>query len=59
LQYAEYDPKVFPGVVYKGEDPNTVILLFDSGKIVCNAATLEQSTRALDVMKEKLVTFGM
>jgi transcription initiation factor TFIID TATA-box-binding protein len=59
LQHAEYDPAVFPGVVYKGEDPNTVILLFDSGKIVCNAATLERVTVALNNMKEKLLTFGM
>ena len=59
LQHAEYDPAVFPGVVYKGEDPNTVILLFDSGKIVCNAATLESVTVALNNMKEKLLTFGM
>jgi transcription initiation factor TFIID TATA-box-binding protein len=59
LQQADYDPAVFPGVVYKGEDPNTVILLFDSGKVVCNAATLERVTGALDNMKEKLLTFGM
>jgi transcription initiation factor TFIID TATA-box-binding protein len=59
LQNADYDQAVFPGVVYKGEDPNTVILLFDSGKIVCNAATLELGTIALNKMEEKLVTFGM
>jgi transcription initiation factor TFIID TATA-box-binding protein len=59
LQNTEYDPKVFPGLVYKGEDPNTVILLFNSGKIVCNGTTLEEITIALDKMMEKLVLLGI
>ena len=59
LQTVEYTPKVFPGLVYKGDDPNTVILLFDSGKIVCNGTTLEEVTVALDKMLEKLLLFGI
>jgi len=59
LQTAEYSPKVFPGLVYKGDDPNTVILLFDSGKIVCNGIRLEDVTVALDKMLEKLLSFGI
>jgi transcription initiation factor TFIID TATA-box-binding protein len=59
LHIEEYSPRVFPGLVYKGDDPNTVILLFDSGKIVCNGARLEDVTVALDKMVEKLLSFDM
>jgi len=59
LQHVEYDPAVFPGVIYKGDDPNTVILLFDSGKIVCNGKSPEAVTVALEKMLEKLLSFGI
>jgi transcription initiation factor TFIID TATA-box-binding protein len=59
LQTVEYNQKVFPGLVYKGDDPNTVILLFDSGKIVCNGIRLEDVTVALDEMLEKLLSYGI
>jgi transcription initiation factor TFIID TATA-box-binding protein len=59
LQHVEYDAKVFPGVVYKGDDPNTVILLFDSGKIICNGASINTVTVALEKMLEKLLSFGI
>jgi transcription initiation factor TFIID TATA-box-binding protein len=59
LETVEYTPKIFPGLVYKGDDPNTVILLFGSGKIVCNGINLEEVTVALDKLLEKLLTFGI
>jgi transcription initiation factor TFIID TATA-box-binding protein len=59
LENAEYTPRVFPGLIYKGDDPNTVILLFDSGKIVCNSGTLDDATVALEKMVEKLLSFGI
>jgi transcription initiation factor TFIID TATA-box-binding protein len=59
LQGFEYSPRVFPGLVYKKEDPNTVILLFDSGKIVCNGKSVGDATAALKKMLEKLVSFGI
>jgi transcription initiation factor TFIID TATA-box-binding protein len=59
LQIEDYAPWVFPGLVCKGDDPNTVILLFDSGKIVCNGLTLEDVTGALEKMLEKLLSFGI
>jgi len=59
LQISGYSPRVFPGLVYKGDDPNTVILLFDSGKMVCNGKTIEEATVAVEKMIEKLVSFGI
>jgi len=59
LQIEEYSPRVFPGLVYRGDDQNTVILLFDSGKVVCNGLRLEDVTVALENMVEKLSSFGI
>jgi transcription initiation factor TFIID TATA-box-binding protein len=59
LQHVEYKKKDFPGVIYTGDDPNTVILLFDSGKIICNGTTIETVTAALEKMLEKLLSFGI
>ena len=59
LETVEYNPRIFPGLVYKGDDQNTVILLFDSGKIVCNGNSLEDVTVALNTILEKLSSFGI
>jgi len=59
LQTTEYHAKEFPGVIYRTDDPNTVILLFDSGKIVCNGVTLEGIRGALDTLMEKLISLGI
>jgi len=55
----QYNKKIFPGIIYSGEDPNTVILLFDSGKIVCNGNSIEAVTVQLEKMLEKLLSFGI
>lgn len=38
----EYEPEVFPGLVFRLEDPKAVILLFVSGKGVCAGAKSEE-----------------
>ncbi len=35
LDYAEYEPDRFPGLIYRLKQPKTAILLFHSGKVVC------------------------
>jgi transcription initiation factor TFIID TATA-box-binding protein len=35
LDNVMYEPEQFPGLIYRMEDPKTVLLLFTSGKIVC------------------------
>ncbi|MCQ2070219.1 MAG: TATA-box-binding protein [archaeon] len=35
FQNVKYDPKQFPGLIYRIKEPKTAILLFKSGKIVC------------------------
>ncbi|MBN1280136.1 MAG: hypothetical protein JXA00_00635 [Candidatus Thermoplasmatota archaeon] len=59
LHTEPFDPASFPGLVYRGENPNTVLLLFDSGKIICNSGSLSEATVAVEKVVEKLVTFGI
>ena len=59
LLTAEYNPERFPGVVYKTDDPNVVILLFNSGKIICNGPESEKLSTAVDDMIKKLSSAGI
>jgi transcription initiation factor TFIID TATA-box-binding protein len=38
FENTEYEPEVFPGLVFRLEEPKTVVLLFVSGKGVCAGA---------------------
>ncbi len=38
----EYEPEVFPGLVFRLEEPSVVVLLFVSGKGVCAGAKSEE-----------------
>jgi transcription initiation factor TFIID TATA-box-binding protein len=42
LEKVEYEPEVFPGLVYRLSDPKVVILLFGSGRLVCTGARTSQ-----------------
>lgn len=59
LENVEYDPEHFPGLIYKPDDPNAVILLFDSGKIVCSGTESEEISTAIDRMTNKLSSLGI
>jgi transcription initiation factor TFIID TATA-box-binding protein len=54
LENAEYDPESFPGLIYTKDDPKIIILLFDSGKIICNGTESEDILTAIDEMTNKL-----
>lgn len=41
----EYEPEVFPGLVFRLDEPNVVVLLFVSGKGVCAGARSEEEIR--------------
>lgn len=41
----EYEPEVFPGLVFRLDDPKAVILLFVSGKGVCAGAKSEEDIK--------------
>ena len=42
LRKTMYEPEQFPGLIYRMQEPQVVILLFASGKLVCTGAKHEQ-----------------
>jgi len=65
MEYAMYEPEVFPGLIYRMQDPKTVFLIFSTGRIVCTGAKkkeivreavkkLNKEVRKLGVAKENL-----
>ena len=38
MESAMYEPEVFPGLIYRMQDPKTVFLIFSTGRIVCTGA---------------------
>lgn len=65
MENAMYEPEVFPGVIYRMQDPKTVFLIFSIGKVVCTGAKnkkfikeaflkLNREVRELCVAKKKL-----
>ena len=65
MEQAMYEPEVFPGLIYRMQDPKTVFLIFSTGRIVCTGAKekdiveqavlkLNKEVRELGVAKEFL-----
>ncbi len=60
LDNVEYEPEVFPGLVYRLNDPKVVILLFQSGRLVCTGGrTREDVLVAVDKVAEELCSVGL
>src|SRR5674476_1193350 len=60
LEGAAYDPKRFPGLVYRTKDPKTAALLFRSGKIVCTGAkSIDDVYRGLEKVFQSLRNIGI
>ncbi len=60
LEHTMYEPEQFPGLIYRMDDPKTVILLFASGKLVCTGAKKEEEVyRAVEKLHEILEEKGL
>jgi len=60
LEDVEYEPEQFPGLVYRMDDPEVVILLFGSGKIVITGGkTPEDATVGVEKMTERIDELGL
>jgi transcription initiation factor TFIID TATA-box-binding protein len=60
LETAEYEPEIFPGLIYRLKDPKAATLIFSSGKVVCTGAkTLEAVGRAFKIVVTKLLVLGI
>lgn len=59
LENVDYEPKQFPGLIYRMEDIGALFILFSSGKIVCTGTNnIEDVTSAIKIMEEKLSSIG-
>jgi len=45
MEFAMYEPEVFPGLIYRMQDPKTVFLIFSTGRIVCTGAKNKEIVR--------------
>jgi len=45
MEFAMYEPEVFPGLIYRMPDPKTVFLIFSTGRIVCTGAKRKEIVR--------------
>ncbi len=55
LENVEYEPEQFPGLVYRIDEPKTVLLLFQTGKVVCTGAKhIEDIEIAINKLKYDL-----
>jgi len=60
LENVNYEPEQFPGLIYKMDEIGVTLLIFSSGKIVCTGAkSLEDASKAIEMMKEKLSSLGV
>ena len=60
LEDVEYEPEQFPGLVYRMDEPEVVILLFGSGKIVITGGKQTQdATAAVEQIVERIEGLGL
>ncbi len=45
MESAMYEPEVFPGLIYRMQEPKTVFLIFSTGRIVCTGAKNKEIVR--------------
>ncbi|MBA7658524.1 hypothetical protein ES703_66480 [subsurface metagenome] len=60
LDGARYDPDIFPGAVYKAEDPHASFLIFSSGKMNCvGTKSIKDAELAIKKLSRKLQRAGV
>jgi transcription initiation factor TFIID TATA-box-binding protein len=57
-KFCQYDPELFPGLIYRLQKPKLVMLIFGSGKIVFTGAkSREHLSLAFDLIEPVLRSF--
>lgn len=60
LERTMYEPEQFPGLIYRMDEPQVVMLLFASGKLVCTGAKKESDvTEAVYKLQQTLEEKGL
>jgi transcription initiation factor TFIID TATA-box-binding protein len=55
-----YEPEVFPGLIYRMQDPKTVFLIFSTGRIVCTGGkTKEIVAQAVEKLYHAVREYGV
>jgi len=55
-----YYPKDFPGLIYKANEYNAAVLLFNSGRVVSTGAkTIDDASKSIKMLEEKLTSIGV
>jgi transcription initiation factor TFIID TATA-box-binding protein len=58
--HAEYNPRVFPGLVFRLKKPKTATLIFKTGKMVCTGAKSEkEAIHAVNKVTRELKNHGI
>ncbi|MHA1791927.1 MAG: TATA-box-binding protein [Promethearchaeota archaeon] len=60
MENAMYEPEVFPGLIYRMQEPKTVFLIFSTGRIVCTGGkTKEIVGDAIEKLVEQVKEYGV
>ena len=60
LPNCEFEPEIFPGIIYRVREPKVAILLFSSGRIVCSGAKSEHDAwRAIRKLLKELEKYEL
>lgn len=60
MEYSMYEPEVFPGLIYRMQDPKTVFLIFSTGRIVCTGGkTKEIVAQAVEKLYHAVREYGV
>lgn len=60
IETVEYEPEQFPGLVYRPDETNCVLLVFASGKVVITGGrTREEDKKAFAALAERIETSAL
>ncbi|MHA1370496.1 MAG: TATA-box-binding protein [Promethearchaeota archaeon] len=60
MENAMYEPEVFPGLIYRMQEPKTVFLIFSTGRIVCTGGkTKEIVGEAIEKLVEQVKKYNI
>jgi len=59
IEQVEYEPEQFPGLIYRGDESDSIFLVFASGKVIITGATTrEAANKSFQDFIEKLAEWG-
>ncbi|MHC1582305.1 MAG: TATA-box-binding protein [Candidatus Syntropharchaeia archaeon] len=60
LENMEYEPEVFPGLVYRISDPKVAVLIFRSGKLIITGSKNEEDCKkAVEILRNELKSLNL